>query len=76
MPEIKIKNNEKYLLTGATGFLGSHIMAELLLKGKKVVITGRASKNESLKERIQILLQWFGVKHIEELLEFVASPLP
>jgi nucleoside-diphosphate-sugar epimerase len=70
MPEIKIKNDEKYLLTGATGFLGSHIMAELLLKGKKVVITGRASKNESLKERIQILLHWFGIKHLEGMLEF------
>ena len=70
MPEMKIKNNEQYLLTGATGFLGSHIMAELLLKGKKVVITGRASKNESLQERIQILLQWFGIKHLEGMLEF------
>ncbi|MDP8221519.1 MAG: SDR family oxidoreductase [Candidatus Stygibacter frigidus] len=68
MPEIK--NNEMYLLTGATGFLGSHIMAELLLKEKKVVITGRASKNESLKQRIQILLHWFGIAHLEEMLEF------
>lgn len=66
----KIKNSEKYLLTGATGFLGSHIMAELLLKGKKVVITGRASKKESLKERIQILLNWFGIKHLAGMLEF------
>jgi nucleoside-diphosphate-sugar epimerase len=70
MTRIKIGDDEKYLITGATGFLGSHIMAGLLLKGKGLVIAGRASGTESLKERIRKLLAWFGIEHVEGLLDF------
>jgi len=63
-------DNEKYLITGATGFLGSNIMAALLLKGNGVVIAGRASSTESLEERIRKLLAWFGIEHLEKHLEF------
>lgn len=65
----KTEEVEKYILTGATGFLGSHIMAGLLLKGKGVVIMGRSSAGVSLKERIKKLLRWFGIEHLEEYLE-------
>ncbi len=61
--------NKKFILTGATGFLGSHIMAGLLLKGKGVVILGRSSGGVILKDRIQKLLRWFGIEHLEGLLE-------
>lgn len=70
MTRIKTMDDEKYLLTGATGFLGSHIMSGLLLKGKGVVIAGRPAGGESLKERIGKLLDWFGIGHLEGLLEF------
>ena len=70
MSGMKTDDAEKYLLTGATGFLGSHIMAGLLSKGKGVVIAGRPSGGESLKERIRRLLGWFGIEHLERLLEF------
>lgn len=63
-------DGDRYLLTGATGFLGSHIMAGLLLKDKGVVIAGRPSGGESLKERILKLLNWFGLEHQEGQLEF------
>jgi nucleoside-diphosphate-sugar epimerase len=66
----KTEYDERYLLTGATGFLGSHIMAGLLLKGKTVVVAGRSSYSESLKQRIRKLLNWFGIEHLEKLLEF------
>jgi len=66
----KTEDNEKCILTGATGFLGSHVMAGFLLKGKSVVIMGRSSGGESLKERIRKLLRWFGIEHLEVLLEF------
>lgn len=66
----RIGDNETYLLTGATGFLGSHIMAGLLIKGKGVVIIGRSAGGESLKDRIRKLLHWFGIEQLEELLEF------
>ena len=48
-------------LTGATGFLGSHLMASLLTKGYSIIVFGRSAKNESLKERISRLLRWFGI---------------
>jgi nucleoside-diphosphate-sugar epimerase len=70
MSGIKTGKDENYLLTGATGFLGSHMMAGLLLKGKSVVIAGRASGGESLKERIRKLLAWFGIEHLEGLIDF------
>ena len=65
----EIGDDEKYLITGATGFLGSHLMAGLLLKGKSLVIAGRASGTESLERRIGKLLAWFGIEHLEGLLE-------
>jgi nucleoside-diphosphate-sugar epimerase len=48
-------------LTGATGFLGSHLMAALLIGGYEIIVFGRPAKNESLKERIDRLLRWFGI---------------
>lgn len=70
MTPVESGNIEKYILTGATGFLGSHIMAGLLLKGNGVVIMGRSSGGDLLKERIKKLLCWFRIEHLEELLEF------
>ncbi|MEI6749140.1 MAG: SDR family oxidoreductase [Bacteroidota bacterium] len=70
MSGISIGNDQKYLLTGATGFLGCHIMAGLLLKGQNLVITGRPSGGQSLKQRIRQLLKWFGIAHLEGLLEY------
>ncbi len=58
-----------YLLTGATGFLGSHVMAGLLKKGEGVVVVGRRAGGESLAERIRRLLEWFGIEHLQERLE-------
>jgi nucleoside-diphosphate-sugar epimerase len=70
MTERKTGEYVKYILTGATGFLGSHIMVGLLLKGDGIVIMGRSSGGASLKERIRKLLRWYGIEHLEELLEF------
>jgi len=58
-----------YLLTGASGFLGSHVMAGLLNKGQRLVIVGRPSGREGLAERIRRLLGWFGIAHREGQLE-------
>ena len=70
MTGMKKRDNVKYIITGATGFLGSNIMAGLLLKGNGVVIAGRASGTESLEDRIRKLLAWFGIEHLQGLLEF------
>jgi nucleoside-diphosphate-sugar epimerase len=53
-------------LTGATGFLGSHLMASLLITGYDIIIFGRSSKTESLKERITRLLTWFGIENYSD----------
>ena len=39
------------ILTGATGFLGGHLMAALLQRGERLVILGRASAGASLADR-------------------------
>ena len=57
------KNKPTIALTGATGFLGSHLMASLISKGYEIVVFGRPSKNESLNERITRLLHWFGIEN-------------
>jgi nucleoside-diphosphate-sugar epimerase len=51
-------------MTGATGFLGSHLMASMLSKGYSIIVLGRSSKDESLKERIFRLLEWFGIENL------------
>jgi len=43
------ENKPTIALTGATGFLGSHLMATLLSKGYNIIVFGRSAKNESLE---------------------------
>jgi len=57
------KSKPAIALTGATGFLGSHVMASLLSKGYNIVVLGRSAKDETLKERISRLIQWFGMEN-------------
>ena len=65
------ENKPTIALTGATGFLGSHLMASLLSGGYKIIILGRSNKKESLNERISRLLRWFGIVELAGHLEFV-----
>lgn len=65
------QNKPTTVLTGATGFLGSHLMAAMLLKGYKLIIPGRSTKEETLAERINRLLRWFEIEHLSRQLELV-----
>ncbi len=56
------KNKPVIALTGATGFLGSHIMASLLERRYQVIILGRSTKAETLRQRISKLMRWFGIE--------------
>ena len=58
-------------LTGATGFLGSHLMASMLSGGYKIIVLGRPTKEETLQERISKLLRWFGIEELAGQLELV-----
>jgi nucleoside-diphosphate-sugar epimerase len=62
-------------LTGATGFLGSHLMASLLREGYRVIVLGRSNKDESLNARILRLLDWFGIKNLAAQLTLVETDL-
>ena len=51
-----------FLVTGGTGFIGSHIAVELLGKGYTVVLLCRPAKHVSALERVDRLLAWFQLK--------------
>lgn len=70
-----LKNKPVIALTGATGFLGSHLMAGLITKGYNIVVFGRAAKNESLQERIFRLLKWFVVENLSEQVTCIDTDL-
>lgn len=55
-------NKTAIALTGATGFLGSHLMASLCEGGHQLVILGRPAGKENLRKRIANLLRWFNLE--------------
>jgi thioester reductase-like protein len=57
-------------LTGATGFLGSHLTARLLEQGREVKVLARSSKNVSAGDRIRDILRDVGVRRFENLTVF------
>jgi len=54
-------------LTGATGFIGSHLTARLLQDGCRVTALARSSKNVSARERVETILGAAGVARFEDL---------
>jgi nucleoside-diphosphate-sugar epimerase len=47
-------------LTGATGFLGSHIAAELAKRGYSLWIVARPAKQQTARGRVEQLFDWLG----------------
>jgi nucleoside-diphosphate-sugar epimerase len=68
---MSVKNKPTIALTGATGFLGSHLMASMLTRGYKIIVLGRPAKGETLQERISKLLRWFGIEELAGQIELV-----
>ena len=56
------RSSKRYtLLTGATGLVGRYLMRELLLKGHKLAVLVRPTKQQMVRERIEGILQmWEG----------------
>jgi nucleoside-diphosphate-sugar epimerase len=72
---LTLKNKPVIALTGATGFLGSHLMAGMITKGYNIIVFGRPAKNESLKGRIFRLLKWFGVDNMSDQVTCIDTDL-
>ena len=51
----------KILLTGGTGFLGSHVAARLLEDGHELTLLVRGSAGASAAERVRRIMHWHGV---------------
>jgi len=54
-------------LTGATGFIGSHLTARLLQDGYHVKALARRSKTVSARERVETILGAAGAARFENL---------
>ena len=55
------------LITGATGFLGSHLAARLIQDGCDVTALARGSKNASPRARVENVLEEVGVSQFGKL---------
>jgi nucleoside-diphosphate-sugar epimerase len=55
------------LVTGATGFLGSHLTARLLQDGCRVTALARGSKSASARRRVETVMQEVGVVNFNSL---------
>jgi len=53
------------LVTGGTGFLGSHLAVELIRRGHRVLLLARPQKNISARERMERVLSWFDTSEVD-----------
>jgi NAD(P)-dependent dehydrogenase (short-subunit alcohol dehydrogenase family) len=63
--DMRARRSSGMLVTGATGFLGSHLAVDLLRKGYRVLLLVRPLKNLSAGERAERLLNWFETDEID-----------
>jgi thioester reductase-like protein len=57
--EKRLKKASNILLTGGTGFLGSHLFIELIKEGFPVTFLCRPKKDQDVQARVQQIFSWF-----------------
>jgi nucleoside-diphosphate-sugar epimerase len=62
-----MSDRKSIFLTGATGFLGSHLTARLLAEGHHVSVLARPSKSASAKTRVEEILRDVGTNRFKNL---------
>jgi nucleoside-diphosphate-sugar epimerase len=62
-----MSGHKRVFVTGATGFVGSHLAARLLDAGYYVSVLARGSKNVSAQTRVEEVLRDVGTSHFENL---------
>src|SRR5262249_19796301 len=62
-----MSDRKQILITGATGFLGSHLAARVLQTGAHVTAIARGSKNASARTRVEEALRDIGGTPFERL---------
>lgn len=61
----RAERSVRFLLTGGTGFLGSHVAVELLKRGYRVTLLARPAGGLTAEGRVRRLLDWFGLPDAE-----------
>lgn len=59
----RLGRDSHILITGGTGFLGSHIAARLLEAGYRITILARPTQTAGAGERVHRILDWHGVSN-------------
>src|SRR5262245_16700018 len=62
-----MSDRRNILITGATGFLGSHLAARLLQDGYRVTAVSRGSRGTSPRQRVETVLRELGLDHFGNL---------
>jgi nucleoside-diphosphate-sugar epimerase len=55
------ERGSRILITGGTGFLGSHVAARLLDAGFQITILARPSPEAEAAERVRCIMDWHGI---------------
>ncbi len=56
---LRKKKEAVFLITGATGFIGSHTAIKLLKRGYRVIMFSRPNRGATAGERIKAMFEWF-----------------
>lgn len=65
-----MSERRRIFLTGATGFLGSHLASRFLIEGRALTVLARGSKTASARDRVETVLQEIGSAPLARLAVF------